>query len=329
MIQSFSQLEGAGHANASAPRTFTQAADAVMRYLREQSDMGLWSISRVQDDDWILLKVDDRAYKLSDNTVLRWQDSFCSRMVLGEGPMFDHDCNLSGSYCDVPIGRQLRISAYVGVPLRFPDGTLFGTLCGIDPEPQLAFSETFKASVRLAGELLSLILAQETRELRASHQLKEVIAAAHRDPLTDVANRLAWEGRVDEEEGRLQPLAEPACAIVIDLDELKGINDSKGHAAGDDHLRAAARALEACLRSTDFVARIGGDEFAVLAVSCNRDQANQLLNRIRESFSQNAIVASMGMAMRRQNRSLREAFELADQRMYEEKHQRKAADTSG
>jgi len=302
--------------------TFEQAADTVLRYLREHSRLGLWSVSRFQDDDWILLRVDDRAYDVTDNTVLQWQDSFCSRMVRGEGPMFDHDCKLSGAYCDAPIGQQLEIGAYIGIPLQLPDGTIFGTLCGIDPAAQPPFDEAFKASVQLAAELLSLILAQEIRELRTSHQLKQAIAESHRDPLTGVANRRGWESRVDEEEQRLQPLAEPACVIVIDLDDLKKINDTLGHLAGDTHLHATATALQGCLRGSDFVARIGGDEFAVLTVSCNREQALQLLERIRNAFAQRRIGASLGMAMRRQNRPLHEAFQLADQRMYEDKRQR-------
>ena len=307
-----------------ATRTFTQAANAVLRYLREHSDLGLWSVSRVEGEDWILLKVDDEAYDVGDNTVLKWRDSFCSRMVQGEGPMFDHDCKESGAYADAPIGRQLRIGAYVGIPLRLADGEVFGTLCGIDPEPRSPFSETFKASIKLASELLSLILSQEIRELKASHRLTAAIAESHQDRLTGVANRRGWEHHVHEVEQRLRPLGEPACAVVIDLDELKHINDTKGHGAGDELLRAAAQALESCLRDTDFVARIGGDEFAVLAASCNKQQGKNLVARIRDAFSQRHIAASTGMAMRRQNRPLSEAFQLADQRMFEEKRRRKS-----
>ena len=307
-----------------ASRTFIQAANAVLKYLREQSDLGLWSVSRVEGEDWILLKVDDEVYDVGDNTVLKWRDSFCSRMVRGKGPMFDHDCKESSAYADAPIGRQLQIGAYVGIPLKLPDGRIFGTLCGIDPEPRAAFSETFKASIKLASELLSLILSQEIRELKASHRLTEAIAESHQDPLTGVANRRGWEQQVREVERRLQPLAEPACALVIDLDELKRINDAKGHGAGDELLRTAAQTLDGCLRDTDFVARIGGDEFAVLAASCNREQAENLVARIRDAFSQRNIAASLGMAMRRQNRPLSEAFQLADQRMFEEKRRRKS-----
>ena len=296
----------------------------MLRYLREQSGMGLWSVSRVEGEDWILLKVDDEAYDVGDNTVLKWRDSFCSRMVQGEGSMFDHDCKESGAYADAPIGRQLRIGAYVGIPLKLPDGEVFGTLCGIDPEPRAPFSEAFKASIKLASELLSLILSQEVRKLKASHQLTEAIAESHQDQLTGVANRRGWEHHVREVEQRLRPLGEPACAVVIDLDELKHINDSKRHGAGDELLRTAAHALEDCLRETDFVARIGGDEFAVLAASCNKQQAENLVARIRDAFRLRHIAASTGMAMRRQNQPLSEAFQLADQRMFEEKRRHKS-----
>ena len=137
----------------------------MLRCLREHSDLSLWSVSCVEGEDWVLLKVDDRFYDVEDNTVLKWRDSFCSRMVQGEGPMFDYACKESGAYADAPIGRHLQIGAYVGIPLKLSDGEVFGTLCGTDPEPRSPFSETFKASIKLASGLLSLILSQEVPEL--------------------------------------------------------------------------------------------------------------------------------------------------------------------
>ena len=84
----------------------------MLRYLREHSDLGLWSVSRVEGEDWILLKVDDEAYDVGDNTVLKWRDSFCSRLVQGEGPMFDHDCKESGAYADaMPSGAYWKLSS--------------------------------------------------------------------------------------------------------------------------------------------------------------------------------------------------------------------------
>lgn len=309
----------------SQTASFDRAAAEVLAYLRRFSGLGLWTISRVQDHDWVLLKVDDQCYGLGDNTVLHWDDSFCSQMVQGKGPRFDPDVAASGVYCDRPIYGQVSIGAYIGVPLILPDGSLFGTLCGIDPEPKDDFSEGFRSSVEVMAGLISLLVWEEKRNLHNARETAMLLEEANRDPLTGLANRRAWDSALTDEETRLMPLAEPAAVLVADLDDLKQINDEQGHEAGDDYLCAAAIALRSAVRESDRVARLGGDEFAVLAVSCTREQAQSLLARVHQALERRGIQASIGMAMRRQNRSLSEAFAMADQRMYQEKKRRKHA----
>lgn len=303
--------------------SFDGAANEVLAYLRRFSGLGMWTISRVQDDDWVLLKVNDSCYGIGDNTVLRWEDSFCSQMVQGKGPRFDPDVAASGVYCERPIYRQVSIGAYVGVPLTLPDGSLFGTLCGIDPAPSDHFSEAFQASVEVMARLLSLLVWEEKRNLQNAREAAILVEEANRDPLTGLANRRAWDSALQDEESRLMPLAEPAAVMVIDLDDLKQINDEQGHEAGDDYLCAAAVAIRSAVRDSDRVARLGGDEFAVLAPSCTRDQGRNMAARIQRAFVRRGIQASIGVAMRRQSRPLSEAAALADQRMYEQKKLRK------
>ena len=87
---------------------------------------------------------------------------------------------------------------------------------------------------------------------------------AHNDPLTGIANRSEFVEQIDKARQRLQANGDPFSVLVLDLDRFKHVNDSLGHAAGDTLLKAVTRRLQQALRSTDILARIGGDEFAII-----------------------------------------------------------------
>jgi len=102
------------------------------------------------------------------------------------------------------------------------------------------------------------------------------------DPLTGLPNRRHLEARLREEVARCARSGAPLALLLIDVDGLKQVNDRGGHAAGDAALRLVAEALlRTCRRATDLPARVGGDEFAVLAPSTNARQALVLAERLR------------------------------------------------
>ena len=98
--------------------------------------------------------------------------------------------------------------------------------------------------------------------LRVQHEL--AARAAETDPLTGLANRRGFDRVVDEEAARPADAGRPVTALIVDMDKLKLINDTRGHAAGDEAVRAVAAALRAAARDGDTVARLGGDEFGVV-----------------------------------------------------------------
>jgi diguanylate cyclase (GGDEF)-like protein/PAS domain S-box-containing protein len=103
---------------------------------------------------------------------------------------------------------------------------------------------------------------------RLEDQLRHL---ADHDPLTGLRNRRLFENDLRLQVARAQRYGELAGLMVIDLDEFKAVNDNHGHRAGDETLRAIARALTRRLRETDLVARLGGDEFAVLLPHIDRE----------------------------------------------------------
>lgn len=102
---------------------------------------------------------------------------------------------------------------------------------------------------------------------------------ARTDPLTGAANRRAWDEILSMEIDRGRRHPAPISVAIIDLDEFKLFNDSHGHAAGDRHLATCASAWSRCLRAHDVLARLGGEEFAVLLVGAD-DGAEEVAGRL-------------------------------------------------
>jgi diguanylate cyclase (GGDEF)-like protein len=147
------------------------------------------------------------------------------------------------------------------------------------------------------------------------------------DMLTQLRNRRGWDQDVREAEARCRNENLNACVIVIDLDGLKRVNDTEGHAKGDEFIRRAGNALRTAARRDDILARLGGDEFACLSVGCVPEHANEILKRLSTAMAKANVPASLGFAMRDLAGSIAAAFQEADQAMYRHKRARKAART--
>lgn len=105
-------------------------------------------------------------------------------------------------------------------------------------------------------------IAEDVTEQRASEA--RIAFMAHHDALTELPNRYLFQDRLQSALARLQGTDQLLALLLIDLDGFKSINDTWGHAAGDELLRLVAERINACLRPTDTGARLGGDEFALL-----------------------------------------------------------------
>jgi diguanylate cyclase (GGDEF)-like protein/PAS domain S-box-containing protein len=114
---------------------------------------------------------------------------------------------------------------------------------------------------------------------QARQQREQLTWAATHDALTGLANRPAFEALL--EQATAHSAEQPFCVLFIDLDRFKMVNDTGGHAAGDAMLRDVASELAERLRKSDTLARIGGDEFAVLLPQCPVEQAHAIAEKLR------------------------------------------------
>jgi diguanylate cyclase (GGDEF)-like protein len=129
------------------------------------------------------------------------------------------------------------------------------------------------------------VARQSRRELE--RQLRDALTALHQlqslaytDPLTGLANRRAFDARLDEELSRSSRSEAPFTVLAIDVNGFKAVNDTLGHAAGDALLCRLAELLKATLRGHDVIARAGGDEFLVILPAANRLHAAAAASRL-------------------------------------------------
>jgi diguanylate cyclase (GGDEF)-like protein len=108
-----------------------------------------------------------------------------------------------------------------------------------------------------------------------------LVDMSSRDALTGLANRRSFELALAREIDRVARAGEPALLLALDIDHFKQVNDTHGHASGDLVLRAVAKALLECVRPMDMVARVGGEEFAIVMPNCPAAFGQAVAERVR------------------------------------------------
>jgi diguanylate cyclase (GGDEF)-like protein len=184
--------------------------------------------------------------------------------------------------------------------------------------------------MRLAAEVERL-----ERELAAARkQMAALETRADIDSLTDLPNRRAFERELARSLAYVKRHGTNAALLYLDLDTFKSVNDREGHAAGDAVLKAIASVLRRHVRASDVVARIGGDEFALLLWNCNEEHAlakattvEQAIERTTATHKGRALTvgASVGAALLLPLDQPAETLARADAAMYARKAAKRRA----
>ncbi|MCC6124584.1 MAG: GGDEF domain-containing protein [Pirellulales bacterium] len=187
-----------------------------------------------------------------------------------------------------------------------------GAECGVirigqtGPADMLMPEQTTERELQLTCRLLGNIVRLRWREHRIAELQRHWQSEAFTDPLTGLYNRRAWDAELKErlenfpaaDQDNVKPAESKAflCLAIFDLDNLKRINDTFGHLAGDEVLKHAAKALRESLRPDDFVARLGGDEFGLLFWLPNAEIAQSVIERVRATVPRQLERAGMHVA---------------------------------
>ncbi len=156
---------------------------------------------------------------------------------------------------------------------------------------------------------------------------RELVRRAQRDGMTGLLNRSTWEVLATVQLARAQGAGIPTTLLLLDLDEFKTINDTRGHAAGDAALVAIARTLSSVARPCDVVGRLGGDEFVVLLPGSDLNSGMRVRDEILAGLrdSGNDVAASIGIVITDQRETLDQLMSRADHHMFQQKRQSRTA----
>ena len=217
--------------------------------------------------------------------------TFCRHMLADGLPLTVRDATLDSRFMDNPFVRgDPNVRAYAGVPLRTADGFTIGSICAIGSTAKDFSPREQAILLELAG------LAIDEFELRQT---------ASQDSLTLAGTRRAFKQEAQNFVASAKRHLTALSCISFDLDHFKTINDTYGHAAGDQVLVSVAQTTAANVRQTDLFGRLGGEEFAVLLPHTDQARAMEVAEKLRLLFRglsfpgshpPIAIAASFGVA---------------------------------
>jgi len=174
------------------------------------------------------------------------------------------------------------------------------------------------ADLKRPGWLVEALAHHAATALERADLVRRLNAAARTDPLTGLANRRVWNERLEHELARANREDVPLSLILIDLDKFKNYNDRFGHPEGDALLAECATAWTKELRTTDLLARVGGEEFAVLLPGCPLEDARTVAERLRTAMPRGET-CSLGVTTWNGAANPSQLYAVADAALYRAK----------
>lgn len=224
-----------------------------------------------------------------------------------------------------PILKDLKIKSLLAVPVVSGDEVL-GVFYALSTEKRSFDNFDLHLARNLAAHAATAI-----QNIRFKVELLRI---AREEPLTGLLNRRAFMERLENEFHRFKRYNEEFALAVIDLDNLKRVNDTLGHQMGDHYIKSFANVLKKILRKSDISARIGGDEFSVIIIKPQRETLYKVFKRIQIAWEKEAGIIhfkptfSAGIYVLSAQDSvsnIQTLFKLADKELYNSKKHGKAS----
>lgn len=285
--------------------------DRITRIAKQLFNVPIALVSLVDEDrQWFKSKIGmDDEEKPRDT-------SFCGHAILKDDIMIVEDATRDNRFHDNPyVTSDPNIKFYLGCPLKVKNQFNVGTLCLLDSKPR-QFTEAEQAIMRDLADMVQSDL--------------ESVQVSTTDVLTGLTNRRGFLMIGEYVFNLCQRNQASLVVLFFDLNKFKLINDTYGHAEGDEVLQIFSDALVHHFRNSDVVARLGGDEFCVLCSHLSKNDINNLLKRFEKSFIKQTnkpykIGYSVGYIQfdEKKHHSLQDLLNKADEKMYVNKQQSK------
>ncbi|MDF1643920.1 MAG: diguanylate cyclase [Pseudomonadales bacterium] len=279
-------------------------------------------LSNITGDDYVVESCVDLRGELEPSTKFEVSGTYCVHTLKKNATVGFHYAGKS-EIQHHPCYQNLRLESYIGTPIRL-DGKLYGTVNFTSPSPVEPFCKDDYILMELLSDTFSYLLYKKISE-------EELEALARIDALTGLPNRRATLERLTQLIDQSSRFTENLSVVSIDIDHFKKINDTFGHAAGDQALVEFARVASSLGRKTDFCGRIGGEEFIFVLPGANLESAQKFGDKLRHSLAAEAvelsngesitIKISAGVAMLHNDEYLESLLARADDAMYRAKQQ--------
>jgi diguanylate cyclase (GGDEF)-like protein len=272
------------------------------------------------------------AMSLDSGALWLGRDDEAAHMLMATYGLTDREAKLVANY-DLSQAPQVLEALQTGVPVPFEvesDDQVLGVfrsailvhlsgssglegLLAVGSRRLRTFSTVDLSFLAAVGDCVSMALDHALTHLRE----------AHTDYLTGLANRSEFERSVRRALAMAARHREPLTLMVLDLDDLKRINDTQGHHAGDAAIRNLAEVIRSAVRTSDVSARLGGDEFGIAMPGADFGQAGEVATRLRQALPPHLEV-SVGAAQWEPGVDYAELFETADRLLYRDKKRHRA-----
>jgi len=232
-----------------------------------------------------LQAIGDAVLRIDENGLVRYLNPIAEHLVgmsahEAIGKPISEVLKLFEKESQIEITARMSNDALRGAPCSLPPGIGLISTQGMEFEIEGVCSPIHTPKGDTIGAVLVLRDVTEAREMQ-----RKLLWQANHDSLTSLVNRRAFEDRVTRTLGSKRASEYPMSILFIDLDRFKYVNDTAGHAAGDDLLRQLGRLMYTRIREGDLLARIGGDEFGIMLISCPPENAEKIAHLIKESIA--------------------------------------------
>jgi diguanylate cyclase len=244
-----------------------KAAQDLLELLNSIMEGKMLFLGKTTEEFFSIIKTLDNqtGIKLYENQKIKIRESYCQQIFFGSRePLIINDSKTHPFTSKLPITSELNIHSYIGVPVFYNDGEMFGTLCALDSKPANYTAEDVEVLVKFSN-LFSYVIELE-KQVRV-------------DPLTGLYNRRYLYDNFEF-------ISDSGTIMLLDLDGFKQVNDLHGHDIGDMVLIEVGKRLNKTIGIENLAVRLGGDEF-VLVFPNQTDQIsiNEIGNTLIEVLS--------------------------------------------
>jgi diguanylate cyclase (GGDEF)-like protein len=211
--------------------------------------------------------------------------AFCAHAILQDDVFEVQDATIDPRFAANPmVTGSPGIRFYAGAPVTLQDGSKVGALCVIDRVPRRLTAEQTEILRALAQAVASALEGRRAAELLRDASGEMQYQATH-DALTGLVNRSEFENRLRRALQKTGEAEIEHALLYIDIDQFKLVNDSCGHAVGDQLLQQVGKLFGETIRARDTLGRLGGDEFAIILEHCSAEQAQRVAQQICDDMA--------------------------------------------